>query len=62
MIWNKKYETMSRKALTLLQSERLQGLVKTVYKNNAFYRAKMDAAGVKPSAKKASPISPACPL
>jgi phenylacetate-CoA ligase len=49
MIWNKEFETMSRKQLTLLQTKRLQGLVRKAYKNNAFYRGKMDAAGVKPS-------------
>jgi phenylacetate-CoA ligase len=49
MIWNKEFETMSRKRLGLLQSRRLSALVKKVYKANAFYKSKMDAAGVKPS-------------
>jgi phenylacetate-CoA ligase len=49
MIWNREFETMSRKRLALLQTRRLQGLVRKVYKANAFYRSKMDAAGVKPS-------------
>jgi phenylacetate-CoA ligase len=40
---------MSRKRLSLLQTRRLQGLVRKVYKANAFYKSKMDAAGVKPS-------------
>jgi phenylacetate-CoA ligase len=49
MIWNKEFETMSRKRLSLLQTRRLQALVRKVYKANAFYKSKMDAAGVKPS-------------
>jgi phenylacetate-CoA ligase len=49
MIWNKECETMSRKQLTLLQTKRLQSLVKKSYKTNAFYKNKMDAAGIKPS-------------
>ena len=40
---------MSRKQLILLQTKRLQTLVKKVYKSNAFYRRKMDEAGVKSS-------------
>lgn len=49
MIFNKECETMSRKQLKLLQTKQLQSLVRRVYKNNAFYHAKMDAARVKPS-------------
>jgi phenylacetate-CoA ligase len=49
MIWNREYECMSRKKLALLQTRRLQNLVRMVYNNNDFYRKKMDAAGVKPS-------------
>jgi phenylacetate-CoA ligase len=52
MIWNREYETMSRKALKKLQDERLCNLVKRVYKNVPFYKAKMDAAGIKPTAIK----------
>ena len=48
MIWNKEFETMGRKRLAELQTKRLQALVRKVYKNNAFYRNKMDAEGVKP--------------
>jgi len=39
---------MGRKRLAELQTKRLQALVRKVYKNNAFYRNKMDAEGVKP--------------
>ena len=49
MIWNREYECMSRKKLALLQTRRLQNLVRMVYNNNDFYRKKMDGAGVKPS-------------
>jgi phenylacetate-CoA ligase len=49
MIWNKEFETMSRKQLSLLQTKRLQALVKKVYKSNSFYKGKMDKAGVKPT-------------
>jgi phenylacetate-CoA ligase len=49
MIWNKEFETMSRKRLSLFQTKQLQALVKKVYKSNSFYKGKMDAAGVKPS-------------
>ena len=48
MIWNKEMETMSREALTKLQSERLVATVKRVYENVPAYRAKMDAIGLKP--------------
>lgn len=49
MIWNEKIETMSREELTSLQSKRLVELVKYVYDNVSFYRAKMDKIGLKPS-------------
>jgi len=48
MIWDEKHERMSRKDLGALQLERLQGVVKKVYDKVPFYRAKLDAAGVKP--------------
>jgi phenylacetate-CoA ligase len=48
MIWNKEFETMSAAKLASHQTTRLRELIATVYKNNAFYRNKMDAAGVKP--------------
>jgi len=49
MIWNPKYETMSREDMKKHQSEALVKLVKTVYEKNSFYKKKMDDAGVKPS-------------
>ena len=49
MIWDEKHERMSRKDLGALQLERLQGVVKKVYDKVPFYRAKLDAAGVKPA-------------
>jgi phenylacetate-CoA ligase len=49
MIWNREYETMSRRRLTMLQTKRLQNLVRKAYISNPFYRKKMDAAGVKPT-------------
>ena len=48
MIWDTKAETMPREQMHALQSERLVDCVKRVYENVAPYRAKMDAAGVKP--------------
>ncbi|MBE6886909.1 MAG: phenylacetate--CoA ligase [Ruminococcaceae bacterium] len=41
-------ECMSREEMKALQSERLVKQVKNVYENVAFYRKKMDEAGVKP--------------
>jgi phenylacetate-CoA ligase len=49
MIWDKKYETMPRGDLVKLQGERLQNIVRKVYDRVPFYRAKFDAAGVKPA-------------
>ena len=49
MIWNEKYECMSREELKNIQSERLVKLVKYVYDNVEFYRKRMDSVGVKPS-------------
>lgn len=43
-----KIECMSREEMKTLQSERLVKQVKNVYENVAFYRKKMDDAGVKP--------------
>jgi len=47
--FNKIAETMPRADLMALQEKRLKALVKYVYENSAFYRAKMDALDVKPS-------------
>ncbi len=48
MIWNPDYETLPREELTRLQDERLGSLVDALYRRVEFFRAKMDAAGVKP--------------
>ncbi len=47
MIWSKE-ETLSRAEIEALQLSRLQETVKRVYEKVAPYRAKMDAAGVRP--------------
>jgi len=47
--WNQKAETLSRDELAALQLERLKTTVKWAYERNAYYRAKMDAAGIKPA-------------
>ena len=49
MIWNSKFECMSRDELTALQSERLVKLVDYVYNNVEFYRKKMQNIGLLPS-------------
>ena len=49
MIYNTKFETLPREQLEALQLQRLQKLVRKVYKNVPFYREKMQKAGVKPS-------------
>ncbi len=49
MIWNNEYETMNREKLKEIQSERLIKLIERVYKNNDFYRKKMDDKGIKPA-------------
>ncbi len=47
MIWSKE-ETLSRKEIEEIQLERLKETVSRVYEKVPFYRAKMDAVGVKP--------------
>ena len=47
-IRNPEIECMSREEMKALQSEKLIKQVKNVYENVAFYRKKMDDAGVKP--------------
>ena len=47
MIWSKE-ETLPREEIERIQLERLQETVQRVYEKVAPYRAKMDAAGVKP--------------
>lgn len=46
--YDEKIETMSRDEMTALQSERLCSLVRRMYDNAPYYRAKMDAIGLKP--------------
>lgn len=46
--FDEKIETMSREEMRELQSARLVDLVARMYANAPYYRAKMDAAGVKP--------------
>jgi phenylacetate-CoA ligase len=46
--FQKELETMSKEEKRALQSERLVKIVKYAYENQAPYRAKMDAMGVKP--------------
>jgi len=48
MIWNEKYECMSRKELEELQLARLKAIVQKVYNRVPFYRNSFDKAGVKP--------------
>jgi len=48
MIWNEKYECMSRKELEELQLGRLKAIVQKVYDRVPFYRSSFDKAGVKP--------------
>ncbi len=48
MYWEEEMETLPRVGLESIQLKRLQQLVARVYKTVAPYRAKMDAAGVKP--------------
>lgn len=55
MIWARE-ETMSREEMEALQLSRLKDTVKRVYENVPAYRAKMDAAGVKPEDIKLSLI------
>lgn len=48
MIWNKKYECMSRDELKELQGERLRKVVAYSYENVPYYKKKMDDIGVTP--------------
>jgi len=48
MIWNTDYETLSAAGMARLQGERLGRLVDVLYRRVPFYRAKMDARGVRP--------------
>jgi len=46
--WNERAETMSRDEIAAHQLTKLKETVRWVYERNAFYKTKMDAAGVKP--------------
>ena len=46
--WNEKAETMSRDELAAHQLAKLKETVRLAYENNSFYKARLDAAGVKP--------------
>jgi phenylacetate-CoA ligase len=48
MIWNERQECMKRSELEQWQSDKLAALVEKLYANVAFYKKKMDKAGVKP--------------
>jgi phenylacetate-CoA ligase len=48
MIFNPEYESMEKGAREALQFARLKNLVAKLYEKVPFYRAKLDAAGVKP--------------
>jgi phenylacetate-CoA ligase len=48
MIWNPEYECMDRAALHILQLRRLQMTTSWAYERSAYYRARMDEAGVRP--------------
>lgn len=47
--WNEAAETMSRDELAAVQSERLTNTVQCAYNSSAYFKAKMDAAGVSPA-------------
>jgi phenylacetate-CoA ligase len=48
MIWDKEFETLPRRELETLQSERLKAVVQRVYDKVPYYRGQMDKAKVKP--------------
>ena len=48
MIWNEKYECMSRKDLEEVQLSRLKAVIEIVYEKVPFYRKSFDKAGVTP--------------
>jgi phenylacetate-CoA ligase len=49
MIWNEKIECASAAKIRELQSERLQKMVRYLWKNNPVYRSKLDTYDIKPS-------------
>ena len=46
--WNQKIETMPAQEIKKLQLKELKGLIKHCYENSAFYKKKLDGAGLKP--------------
>jgi len=48
MIWNEKYECISRKDLEAVQLTRLKAIIETVYEKIPFYRRSFDKARLKP--------------
>jgi phenylacetate-CoA ligase len=52
MIWNRDVETLDRASLAKVQRDRLKSLVAGLHERVAFYRKKIEAAGVKPAAIK----------
>ncbi len=46
--WDSEIEVMPLNKLNVLQQERLQATVNLCYENSAFYRRKLDEAGIKP--------------
>lgn len=48
MIWNERYECMSRDEMRDVQSERLKEMIERVYYNVPFYRKKMQNLGIEP--------------
>ncbi len=48
MIWNPDYETLPRAEMRQLQDQRLGRMVDIMYRRVAFFRDKMDAAGMNP--------------
>lgn len=48
MIWNERYECMSRDEMREVQSERLKEMIERVYYNVPFYRKKMQNLGIEP--------------
>ncbi|MBC7105926.1 MAG: phenylacetate--CoA ligase, partial [Firmicutes bacterium] len=48
MIWNPRYECMSREEMAELQLRRLRKVVARAYSRVPFYRERLDAAGIRP--------------
>jgi phenylacetate-CoA ligase len=49
LFWDERIETLSRDALTQLQSGRLQWQITRCYEGSAFYRERLDRAGITPA-------------